>query len=128
MTHNVTVPELINELERLRSQISEEQARSGYAETDYDDRGYRLWRLAAQTGHVPVEADNDATAEYVISQAIKERDALAAKINRVEALLHADRRDWVLPTIAEATLRGALADPPAKASTPTRPPERTPQR
>ena len=102
-------------VERLQHQVSEEQASASNAEADYDDRGYRLWRLAAQAGHVPAESDNDATAETVIHNAIvqgiadrAERDALAAKVARVEALIETVEHR-MMATAKPDEIRAALA-------------------
>lgn len=46
-------------------------AEASSAEADYDSRGERLWRLAVLAGLVPIESDNDATAEQAIAEALR---------------------------------------------------------
>lgn len=82
--------------ERGRAERAEAEAHD--AQADYDRRGERLWRLAALAGHEPHESDNDATAELVVTEVLtdaqraigvlrRERDALAATVERVRALV-----------------------------------------
>lgn len=80
---------LIGRQEAVRRMVEAEAARdAAQAEAanvaqDYDRRGERLWRLAALAGHEPHEADNDATAEMVVRDALVERDALRATVAAV---------------------------------------------
>lgn len=65
----------------LLDRLEAAEAEAFNVDADYDRRGERLWRLAAKAGWTPGnDADNDATAELYIADALAERDALAAKV------------------------------------------------
>ena len=109
---NETLKEALRDLLALvaekDAEIERAESESQNAQADYDRRGERLWRLAAQAGHVSCESDNDATAELVIADALADLAAARAALGRVEALISTGRSGWT--EVPRREIRAALGD------------------
>lgn len=66
----MTMAEIVDSVARA-DLVDEAQAEVSNLEHDVDRCEERLWRLAALTGYVPAESDNNATAELVVAEAIR---------------------------------------------------------
>lgn len=101
------VADLATDAEQHRARAEAAEAEAMNNGQDYDRRGERLWRLAANAGWMPGNpADNDATAELYISDALNTAEATIARV----AALADSVEHRMMATAKPSEIRDALND------------------